>query len=256
MMEPDKLIERARYDARAQSQLEQGTSDTEIPFGSQTMPAYLRAPYLFYEQRIAQLLTPQHRVLELGAGAGMHTRALVQTGAQVTASDISRSSLDLLAQRFSSLGGNLRTEVADMEDLPFEADSFDVVVSAGSLSYGEPSTVDAQIRRVLRPGGTLICVDSLNHNPVYRLNRWVHYLRGDRSRSTLKRMPDLARIGSLSRGFSVAEANYFGGFSFAMPVFARLSGENTAQAISDRLDGLIGVRRLAFKFVLVAQGCP
>lgn len=256
MMEQDKLIERARYDARAQSQLKQGAPVVDVPLGSQTMPAYLRAPYLFYEQKISQLLTSGHRVLELGAGGGMHTRALVQTGAQVTASDISRSSLDLLAQRFSGFGGNLRTEVADMEDLPFEAHSFDFVVSAGSLSYGEPSVVDAQIRRVLRPGGTLICVDSLNHNPIYRLNRWVHYLRGDRSRSTLKRMPDLVRIDSLSKGFSVAEANYFGAFSFVMPVFARLSGENTAQAISDRLDRVIGVRRLAFKFVLVAQGRP
>jgi hypothetical protein len=39
-----------------------------------------------------------------------------------------------------------------------------------------------------------------------------------------------------------------------MPVFASLSGENTAQAVSDRVDQLIGVKRLAFKFVLVAQG--
>lgn len=172
MMEHDKLIERARYDARAQSQMAGVAMVVEAPLGSQTMPAYLRTPYLVYEQKIAELVRPSNLVLELGAGAGLHTRALLQTGAQVTASDISSSSLSLLKQRFQGTPGNLKTVVADMESLPFEASSFDVITSAGSLSYGDPQVVDAEIRRVLRPGGMLICVDSLNHNPVYRANRW------------------------------------------------------------------------------------
>lgn len=255
MIEQDKLIERERYEARAQSQMAGGAAMVvEVPLGSQMMVSYLRTPYIFYEQKIAELIRPSHRVLELGAGAGLHTRALLQTGAQVIASDISPNSLSLLKQRFQNTPGNLKTEVADMESLPFEASSFDVIASAGSLSYGEPHVVDAEIRRVLRPGGMLICVDSLNHNPVYRTNRWLHYLRGNRSRSTLKRMPDLARIKALGDGFSNVSVHYFGALSFAMPVLARLLGENTAQAASDRIDQLIGVRRSAFKFVLVAQG--
>lgn len=254
MMEHDKLIERARYDARAQSQMAGAAMVVEVPLGSQTMASYLRTPYIFYEQKIAELIRPDHHVLELGAGAGLHTRVLLQSGAQVTASDISPNSLSLLKQRFQNTPGNLKTEVADMESLPFDASSFDVIASAGSLSYGEPHVVDAEIRRVLRPGGMLICVDSLNHNPVYRANRWIHYLRGNRSRSTLKRMPDLARIMALGDRFSNVSVHYFGALSFAMPVLARLSGENTAQAVSDRIDQWIGVRRSAFKFVLVAQG--
>lgn len=254
MTEQDKLIERARYDARAQSQMMGNELVAEVPLGSQAMPAYLRTPYILYEQKIAELIRPSHRVLELGAGSGLHTRVLLQSGAQVTASDISPNSLSLLKQRFQNTPGNLKTEVADMESLPFDASSFDVIASAGSLSYGEPHVVDAEIRRVLRPGGMLICVDSLNHNPVYRANRWIHYLRGNRSRSTLKRMPDLARIMALGDRFSNVSVHYFGALSFAMPVCARLLGENTAQAVSDRIDQWIGVRRSAFKFVLVAQG--
>jgi ubiquinone/menaquinone biosynthesis C-methylase UbiE len=250
----DKLIERARYEARAQSQMAGAAMVVEVPLGSQTMPAYLRTPYLAYERKIAELIRPSHRVLELGAGTGLHTRALLQTGAQVIASDISPNSLSLLKQRFQSTLGNLEIEVTDMERLPFEAFSFDVIASAGSLSYGEPHVVDAEIRRVLRPGGMLVCVDSLNHNPVYRINRWLHYLRGNRSKSTLKRMPDLARIKALGDGFSNVNVHYFGALSFAMPVLARLLGENAAQAASDQVDQLVGVKRSAFKFVLVAQG--
>jgi ubiquinone/menaquinone biosynthesis C-methylase UbiE len=253
-MKQDKIIERERYDARSIQQIEGGRVVEGALLGSQTMPAYLRAPYEVYERNIASLLQPNHRVLELGAGAGLHTLALLRTGAQVVASDISLHSLCLLQQRFQTVQCNLMTEVADMENLPFDGSSFDVITSAGSLSYGESHVVDAEIRRVLRPGGMLICVDSLNHNPVYRLNRWVHYLRGNRSKSTLKRMPDLVRIKALGERFTSVNVHYFGALSFAMPLVARLFGENSAQAASDRIDQLVGVRRSAFKFVIVAQG--
>jgi len=254
MTEQDKLLERARYDARAQSQMIDNEPVAMIPLGSQTLPAYLRTPYIFYEQMVAELIQPNQRILELGAGTGLHTWALLQTGVPVTAIDISPDSLSLLKQKFKNVPCNLKTDVADMENLPFDDSSFDVITSAGSLSYGEPYLVDAEIRRVLRPGGSLICVDSLNHNPVYLVNRWLHYMRGNRSKSTLKRMPDLARIGALGEGFSSVNVRYFGSMSFAMPVVARLFGQNTAQAASDRIDQLVGCRRSAFKFVIVAQG--
>lgn len=254
MTDQDKLLERDRYDARAQSLLNEVALFVEAPFGSQTMSSYLQSPYVYYEQSIAELIRPDNHVLELGAGTGLHTRVLLQTGAQVTVSDISPNCLSLIKQRFQNFSGNLKTIVADIENLPFEDSSFDVITSAGSLSYGDPYLVDSEIKRVLRPGGMFICVDSLNHNPVYRANRWIHYLRGNRSKSTLKRMPDLARIKALGEGFSSVNVRYFGALSFAMPVVARLLGENTAQVASDRIDQLVGVRRSAFKFVFVAQG--
>ena len=102
----------------------------------------------------------------------------------------------------------------------------------------------------------MVCVDSLNHNPIYRANRWLHYIRGIRSKSTSKRMPDLTRIKVLGEGFSSVNVHFFGAMSYAMPGIARLLGENTARAASDRIDQLIGVRRSAFKFVVVAQGLP
>jgi len=70
----------------------------------------------------------------------------------------------------------------------------------------------------------------------------------------LKRIPDLARIRALSEGFSSVNVRFFGAMSFAMPGIARLFGENTARAASDRIDQLVCVRRSAFKFVIVAQG--
>lgn len=254
MTDSDKDLERARYDARARAELLRSTTTAQLTLGSLQMPQYLRAPYELYEARIAELLHPGHRVLELGSGAGMHTLAVLRTGAQVVATDISSESLVLLKGKFSAFDRQLQTEVADMEQIPFASESFDAVVSAGSLSYGEPTLVDAEIRRLLRPGGMLICVDSLNHHPVYRFNRWLHHLRGDRSVSTLRRMPNLPRIRSLGQGFAQVELGFFGALSYLMPLTARITGENTARTVSDRFDRLVGVRRAAFKFVLVARG--
>lgn len=249
----DRHVELHRYDARALLQLSASEAVTMADkHGSNAMPQYLRSPYIYYEKCIGELIHAKDHVLELGAGSGLHTWALVRTGAYVTAADISPNALKLLEQRIAGGGGCISTRVADMEALPFSDASFDVVACAGSLSYGDPALVDSEIRRVLRPGGRLVCVDSLNHNPIYRLNRWLHYIRGARTRSTLQRMPNLARIEALSRGFSTVHVEYFGALSFAMPLVARLFGQERAKTISDRFDRLIGVRRSAFKFVLVS----
>lgn len=251
-MNNDKNTEHLRYDKRAQSLLMTGaaTDESVTIIGSMAVPPIYRAPYIYYEQCIRRYISKDYDVLELGSGTGLHTYALTQTGARVVASDISSHSLEVLSQRISGV----KTSVADMEHLPFEEHSFDVVASAGSLSYGDPALVNAEIRRVLRPGGIFICVDSLNHNPVYRLNRWLHYKRAERTQSTLLYMPTMERIQSISKGFKDTDVNFFGAVSYVMSVLARIIGQDQAAKVSDTVDRLVRVRRAAFKFVLVARG--
>jgi ubiquinone/menaquinone biosynthesis C-methylase UbiE len=185
----------------------------------------------------------------------VHTGVLLETGASVTATDISPGVLELLQRRLApTADGRLTTRVADMEALPFDAESFDTVVCAGSLSYGDADLVDREILRVLRPGGNFISVDSLSHNPVYRFNRWVNYRRGQRTRSTLLRMPTANRIERLARHFTQHEVRYFGSITWTMPVLMRMLGAEHASRVSDAFDRLIDVKRSAFKYVLAAQG--
>lgn len=253
-MDQDKLSELARYDTSAQFLLESsGVVSSDGEFGSDSMPHYLRSPYTYYQDLVAELIHPQDRVLEVGAGTGLHTCTLVKTGAYVTATDISPNSLKLLAQRIKNAGAEVTTQVADMEKLPFSDNSFDMVACAGSLSYGEPLLVDTEIKRVLCPGGLLICVDSLNHNPIYRFNRFLHHLRGDRTKSTLRRMPDLSRIKSLSVGFESFKVQYYGAVTFIMPLMVRLIGQQRAQSLSDSVDRVFHIKHAAFKFVFVAK---
>ena len=250
-MNGDKQAELSRYDSRARDILVDGkVGGAALIYGALACPPVLRSPYSYYEQCIRQHISHHHDVLELGSGTGMHTYALLLTGARVVASDISSKSLVVLSQRLV----HVKTAVADMEALPFADHSFDVITSAGSLSYGDPALVDAELSRVLRPGGIFICVDSLNHNPVYRLNRWLHYKRGVRTQSTLLRMPTLGRIATIAQVFAETYVRYFGTMTYLMPILARIIGQNRASAISDYMDQVINVHRSAFKFVLVAKG--
>ena len=251
----DKSIERQRYENRARLALESGPRLDQVKLGAAGISQALRAPYDFYERIIRELVSSRHEVLELGAGSGFHTAALLRAGARVTASDISPGSLALLEKNLRTLApGRLQCQVADIESLPFQKETFDVVACAGSLSYGDPALVNAEILRVLRPGGAFICVDSLNHNPIYRLNRWLNYRRGGRTLSTLRRIPDLRRIEELSGHFSSVRVRYFGSITWAMPVLEKLLGRAGASRLSDAFDDLARVKRSAFKFVLAAEG--
>jgi len=114
-MDTDKLIELHRYDTRAQSQLSASETPVARTFGSNAIQPYLRTPYIFYEKCIRECIGPQDQVLELGAGVGLHTYALVKTGARVTATDISPNALKLLEQRIMHADMQVITQVADME---------------------------------------------------------------------------------------------------------------------------------------------
>jgi len=117
----DKQTERLRYDTHAQSLLTEGctASVSGTAPGSSAIPPIFRAPYIHYEQCIRWFISPDDDVLELGSGTGLHTYVLTQTGARVTASDISIHSLEVLAHRIGE--GIVKTRVADMVSIPIQA---------------------------------------------------------------------------------------------------------------------------------------
>ena len=74
---------------------------------------------------------------------------------------------------------NIKLKKGDMENLPFKNESFDIVICSGSLSYGDHKIVRNEIFRVLN--SFFICIDSLDHNLIYKINRFIHFLRGKRT---------------------------------------------------------------------------
>ena len=93
------------------------------------------------------------RVLDVAAGTGNASIPAAQRGAHVTASDLTPELL---------LAGQARTALdidwvtADAEALPFEDESFDVVMSSiGAMFAPMHQRVADELVRVCRPGGTI-----------------------------------------------------------------------------------------------------
>lgn len=253
-MNDDKQLELKRYDDHARTLLSHTSDQPRWGLdGPESVALPYRAPYIAYAEALRRHAAGGKTVLEIGGGTGAFTGILLRVpGAKVCASDISPASLQLLAERYAGTG-HLETKVADMEELPFDDGTFDVVASAGALSYGDNNAVLSEINRVLKPGGVFVCVDSLHHHPVYRLNRWLGFLRGKRTRSTLRRMPTMGLIKLYGSHFLTVEVKYFGAASWAMPLLVRTLGGARATSFSDYVDRLVNVSRSAFKFVMVAK---
>lgn len=99
---------------------------------------------------------PGMRVLDVAAGTGNASIPAAQTGADVTASDLVPELLEAGRRRAEAEGAELEWVVGDAENLPFEDDSFDVVMSSiGAMFAPHHQDVADELARVCRPGGTI-----------------------------------------------------------------------------------------------------
>jgi ubiquinone/menaquinone biosynthesis C-methylase UbiE len=98
-------------------------------------------------------------VLDVACGTGNATLPAAKTGAKVTGLDLTPSLLEAGKAAAADAGVEIEWVEGDAEQLPFEDDSFDVVMSVfGSMFAPDHKTAAAEIARVMKPGGRMaIC---------------------------------------------------------------------------------------------------
>jgi len=110
----------------------------------------------------------ERQILDLGCGTGSDLRRLLDLGARPE----NLHGVDLLAERLEharALSPQLHFELADAQALPFEDETFDLVMQSTAFS----SILDPEIRlrvadellRVLKPGGVVLWYDMRLTNP-------------------------------------------------------------------------------------------
>jgi len=112
-------------------------------------------------QRAIEGLGPSadERILLLGCGTGLDL-AYLPTEAQIAALDAVPAMIRRTKARARSLGVTVDAHVGDARALPFDDDSFDVVLLHLFLSVvGTPEPVLAETARVLAPGGRVSIYD-------------------------------------------------------------------------------------------------
>jgi ubiquinone/menaquinone biosynthesis C-methylase UbiE len=98
--------------------------------------------------------------LEIGSGTGYFSLNLMQQGliGRLTATDISPGMLSQLASTAAGLGlDDVTTVVTEAETLPFDDESFDLVLGHAVLHHiPDLDRAFAEFKRVLRPGGSIV----------------------------------------------------------------------------------------------------
>jgi ubiquinone/menaquinone biosynthesis C-methylase UbiE len=102
---------------------------------------------------------PYRRSLELGCGTGFFTLNLKLAGVldEAHVTDLSPAMVDVAVRNARSLGFEIEGRVADAERLPYEDDSFDLVVGHAVLHHiPDVRLALREVLRVLRPGGRFV----------------------------------------------------------------------------------------------------
>ena len=116
-------------------------------------------------------LDPGERVLDLGSGAGTDSLVAAQmVGEQgrVTGIDMTPEMLTKARAAAAEMGlANVEFVEGDAEQLPFEDESFDVIISNGVIDLiPDKDAVFSELHRVLAHGGRLQIADVTIQNPV------------------------------------------------------------------------------------------
>jgi len=124
-------------------------------------------------------ITPSSTVLDLAAGTGKLTRLLVEAGAEVVAVEPAAA----MRREFSAVLPGVRVLEGTAEAIPLDDACVDAVTVAQAFHWFDPAPALAEVRRVLRPGGTL----ALLWNTRDRQHDWVRcfgdlLVDGDRER--------------------------------------------------------------------------
>lgn len=107
-------------------------------------------------------ITPGMRAIDIGAGLGRHTFELYRRGAHVTAFDQNAEEIAQVGEMLAAIaadeelpaGAQADVKVGDALDLPYEDNTFDVVLISEVLEHVPNDTqAIAEFVRVLKPGG-------------------------------------------------------------------------------------------------------
>lgn len=161
-------------------------------------------------EHFASLVTGSRRVLDAGCGAGRMMPVLAGWGCEVEGVDLSPE----MVRRARADHGGFNTQVASLNELPFDDDSFDGVFSWYSTIHSpddDLSRIAREVRRVLCPSGLFLVafhagsgrIDvSESYRPhgheivLHRFNRTVEQMREVLASSGFREVACLSRAAA------------------------------------------------------------
>ena len=159
--------------------------------------------------RRATLAPARGRVLEIGAGTGFNAAHYPGAVEEVVLTEPGTELLRRAERRTGRSGRRARFVRAFAEELPFEDDSFDTVVSTLVLcSVRDQDRALAEIRRVLKPGGELLFLEHVRSDDP-KSARWQDRLERPWGVIAMGCHPNRATLGRIeAAGFEVRDLRH------------------------------------------------
>ena len=136
------------------------------------------------------LLRPDDRILEIGCGIGTVVYELSGKGHDIAGIDISGEAIEYGRKKY----GDIRLEVQAAEILPYEDESFEVVMSFDLFEH--IAAIDkhiSEVRRVLRPGGYYLFQTPNRYSNIIYETLWTKSLQWRRYHPSLHSPGQLRR---------------------------------------------------------------
>jgi len=125
-------------------------------------------------------------LVEFGCGTGFHTGVLSEKAESIVATDISPGMLAVAKKQIKA--ENVKFQLEDCQKTSFPAGAFDTAFMSLVIHFTEPEKTLAEMRRLLKPGGTLI-ITNLDPGALDGLNRircWARVIYNGLARYRVK----------------------------------------------------------------------
>jgi ubiquinone/menaquinone biosynthesis C-methylase UbiE len=172
----------------------------------------LQSAHLHFEKLVRDNVSvnPTGVMLDFGCGTGSRTVHLIPAGWSLIGIDISKESINIAQSQGAAITQATEYLVMDGEAMSFSNNKFDLIVDYGSFSSLKMDLAIPEMVRVLKPGGSLIAIETLGHNLLFNCKRKWNVLRGNRTTWAADHIMKKAEWRKLSAHFETVHIDYFG----------------------------------------------
>lgn len=197
---------------------------------------------------------PQNDVLDLCCGNGEDSLYLASHGAnRVIGLDISPVSIENCKRQSDQHNSRCKPEfiVGDAENTGLPDHSFDLISEYGALHHVDCRAVYAEMARLLKPNGIVVCTEAIAHNPVIHAYRKL--TPSLRTANEVDRILTKRDILAAKQWFNKVEIHWFHLATIAAVPFRRTFLFKPALFMTEAIDSVLlsipGFRWMAWQAV-------